>query len=191
MRNKLSREETFSGKMLMRDHVFSVSCEPCFLPLRSPFRESCRVRSSSGGLKAQHRCSGLQTAAPKPANKGGLGLTFGANKRRLGLTIPANEPTFGANSPPTARCTHIRCRSKMSFPTGEFASSPGHARAARPQCPVKGLGWPSSETTAPCAARFAAARPAPFSRISLARWCRGRRSRRYRGSAVHGRVSRA
>jgi hypothetical protein len=47
------------------------------------------------------RCSGLQTVAPEPANKGCFGLTFRANKRRVGLTLAANEPTLNANSPQT------------------------------------------------------------------------------------------
>jgi hypothetical protein len=40
------------------------------------------------------KCSGLQTAAPKPANKERFRLTFGDNKRRVRVTIAANEPTF-------------------------------------------------------------------------------------------------
>jgi hypothetical protein len=47
-------------------------------------------------------CSGVQTVALEPANKGRFRLTFGANKDRLGPTITANEPTFRANSLPTA-----------------------------------------------------------------------------------------
>jgi hypothetical protein len=40
-------------------------------------------------------CSGLQTAAPEPANKGHFRLTFRANTLRIRLTITANEPIFG------------------------------------------------------------------------------------------------
>jgi hypothetical protein len=46
-------------------------------------------------------CNGLQTAAPRPANKGYFRLTFGANKNRLEPTITANELTLNANSPQT------------------------------------------------------------------------------------------
>lgn len=48
------------------------------------------------------RCSGPQTVAPKPANKGRFRLRFGANKGRPGLTITANEPILHANSLQTA-----------------------------------------------------------------------------------------
>jgi hypothetical protein len=41
-------------------------------------------------------CSGLQTVAPEPANKGYFRFTFCANKPRLEPTITANEPTFGS-----------------------------------------------------------------------------------------------
>jgi hypothetical protein len=50
---------------------------------------------------------------------------------------------------------------------------------------------PPSDTTSPCAARLAAAPLGPASRMSLGRWCRGQRSRRYRGAAARGRFSRA
>jgi hypothetical protein len=49
------------------------------------------------------RCSGLQTVASEPANKGLFRLTFGANKLQVWLTIAANEPTFRATSLQTAR----------------------------------------------------------------------------------------
>jgi hypothetical protein len=47
-------------------------------------------------------CSGLQTAAPKPANKGHFRLTFRANRQACGPTISANELTFIATSLQTA-----------------------------------------------------------------------------------------
>jgi hypothetical protein len=52
---------------------------------------------------APDSCSGLQTVAPEPANKGRFRLTFHANKRRPGLTLAANEPVLHANSLQAAR----------------------------------------------------------------------------------------
>jgi hypothetical protein len=83
MRTTLSREKAFSGKTLMTDSVFSRSCEPCFLPWRHHFRDSCRARPSSGGIEAQHRTYSTERAIT-------------GNKRSL---ITLFRPLLGALSP--------------------------------------------------------------------------------------------
>jgi hypothetical protein len=50
--------ETFPTKHLVAknaDSVFSRICEPCSLPLRHPFQESCRTRPSNGSIEAHDR----------------------------------------------------------------------------------------------------------------------------------------
>ena len=56
----------------------------------APARLGCSPEVCHG--RRRRRCSGSQTAAPGPGNKGGLRLR--ANKLRVRLTITANEPTF-------------------------------------------------------------------------------------------------
>ena len=55
VRERLARQSAFSGKTLIRDSVFSKACEPCPLPLRHPFRESCRTRPLNGGIEPHYR----------------------------------------------------------------------------------------------------------------------------------------
>jgi hypothetical protein len=55
MRNTRSREEAFSGKILMRDDVFSMPCDPSSLPWRHPCRERCRTRPSQGSREAHQK----------------------------------------------------------------------------------------------------------------------------------------
>jgi hypothetical protein len=57
-RSTLSREEASSGKILMKDHVFSMRCKFCPLSPKRSFRESCRAQLSRSGVK-QHRRSQL------------------------------------------------------------------------------------------------------------------------------------
>ena len=56
----------------------------------APARLGCSPEVCHG--RRRRRCSGSQTAAPGPGNKGSLRLR--ANKLRVRLTITANEPTF-------------------------------------------------------------------------------------------------
>src|SRR6266850_3503660 len=58
-------------------------------------------------------CSGLQTAAPGPANKGGFGLTFRANRLACEPRFSANEPTWGRK-----RLAAIRCKKMPLHRTG-------------------------------------------------------------------------
>jgi hypothetical protein len=55
---QLSREEASSGKIVMKDHVFSMRCTFWALPPRRSFRESCRAQLSRDGGE-HHRRSPL------------------------------------------------------------------------------------------------------------------------------------
>jgi len=56
---KLSQEEASSGKILMKDRVFSTHCRSLSLPPRCSFRESYREQLSRDG-EEHHRRSQLR-----------------------------------------------------------------------------------------------------------------------------------
>jgi hypothetical protein len=53
--SKLSQEEASSGKIVMKDHLFSMCCKFCPLPPRRSFRESCRAPLSRNGGEHHRR----------------------------------------------------------------------------------------------------------------------------------------
>src|SRR5262249_8855285 len=66
--SQLSREEASSGKILVKDHVFSRGCKSCSRLSTHSFRESCRRRLSRDSIEnhrrvqfhwEKHRCTSV------------------------------------------------------------------------------------------------------------------------------------